>query len=136
MPQAIKTAIYTKLISDTGASSLYTAVGGRIYEGAGKANASLPLLVYEVTTSNTQLIYGDDEIVDAVATFTLYGHRKDGLKALGDIEAKLYTLLNSSNMTTTGYDRGNVTATSRDVRLILEDVVSSQSVYMVTATAF
>ena len=49
MSQAIKTALYTKLTTDQTASSLYTAVGGRIYELQGKDDDDLPLFTYEVT---------------------------------------------------------------------------------------
>jgi hypothetical protein len=135
MPQAIKTAIYTKLTADQTAGTLYAAVGGRIFENEGQDDSALPLLVYEVTSSATSnVMTGDKEIVQAVATL-LYGHKRLGSAALGSIEGKLYSLLNGISMTTTGYDRGVVLATSRDIRQNFEDVLSSQSVYRIEATS-
>ena len=135
MPQAIKTAIYTKLTADQTAGTLYAAVGGRIFENEGQDDSALPLLVYEVTSSTTSNVMDGKEIVQSVATFTLYGHKRLGTAALGSIEGKLYSLLNGLSMTTTGYDRGVVLATSRDVRQNFDDVLSSQSVYRIEATS-
>jgi hypothetical protein len=136
MPQAIKTALYVKLTADQTAGSLYDSVGGRIYEAEGASETTLPLLVYEVTSTDTAQTMGNDEIVDAIVTITIWGHKSKGLAELGAIEGKLYSLLKSSDISPTGYDRGRVIASSRDVRLVVDDVVSSQSVYKVTATDF
>ena len=135
MPQAIKTAIYTKLTDDQTAGTLYAAVGGRIFENEGQDDSALPLLVYEVTSSATSNMMGGKEILQAIATFTLYGHKRLGNAALGALEDKLYNLLNDAELTTTGYDRAVVLATSRDVRQNFDDVLSSQSVYTLEATS-
>lgn len=135
MSQAINTAIYTKLTADQSAGTLYAAVGGRIFENEGQDDSALPLLVYEVTTAETSNVMDGKEIIRANVTFTLFGHKRLGNAALGTIEGKLYTLLNGEGITTTGYDRGVVIATSRDVRQNLVDVLSSQSVYRLEATS-
>ena len=135
MAQALNTAIYTKLTTDQSAGSLHEAVGGRIFEGEGQDDSALPLLVYEITSAATSNVMGGKEIIRAVATFTLYGHRRLGNAALGSIEGKLYNLLNGEDVTTTGYDRSVVTATSRDIRQNFDDVLSSQSVYKIEATS-
>lgn len=135
MPQAINTAIYTKLVASKGVDTFYADVGGRIFENEGQDDSALPLLVYEITSAGTSNVMDGKEIVQAVATFTLYGHKRLGNAALGSIEEKLYALMNDVDLTVAGYDRGVVLATSRDIRQNFDDVLSSQSVYKIEATS-
>jgi len=135
MPQAIKSALYTKLTADQSAGTLYAAVGGRIYEEEGPDDAALPLMVYGVTSSPTSGLFDGEFFVVSTVMFTIYGHRRLGAAALGDIEAKLFTLLDSVALAPTGYDRGVVVCQDRDRRSILGEIIASESTYTIEATS-
>ena len=135
MSQAIKTALYTKLTADQGASSLYTAVGGRIYELQGKADDDLPLFTYEVTSSPIAGLYNGTVLEKSQVIFTIYGHRRLGAQAIGDIEAKLFTLLNQATLAPTGYDSNTViVCLDRDRRTVFDEIITSESVFSIDAT--
>jgi hypothetical protein len=135
MSQAIKTALYVKLTTDQSAGSLYTAVGGRIYELQGKDDDPLPLLTYEVTSSPVAGLYNGTVIEKSQVIITIYGHRRLGAQAVGDIEAKLFTLLNQSALAPVGYDSNSVAiCLDRDRRTVFDEIITSESVYAIDAT--
>jgi len=135
MAQAITNAIYTKLTADQSASSLYTAVGGRIFEMEGKDDADLPLLTFEVQSSPVAGLYTGSIIIKSQVIFTIYGHRRLGSSAIGTIEDKLFTLMNQTTLAPTGYDTNTVVlCLDRDNRTVFGEVISSESVYSVEAT--
>ncbi|MAB57534.1 MAG: hypothetical protein CL524_08290 [Aequorivita sp.] len=135
MSQAIKTALYTKLTTDQTASSVYTAVGGRIYELQGKDDDPLPLLTYEVTSSPIAGLYNGTVIEKSQVILTIYGHRRLGAQAVGDIEAKLFTLLNQTTLAPTGYDSNTVMiCLDRDRRNVFDEIITSESIYAIDAT--
>ena len=135
MSQAIKTALYTKLTTDQTASSVYTAVGGRIYELQGKDDDPLPLLPYEVTSSPIAGLYYGTVIEKSQVILTIYGHRRLGAQAVGDIEAKLFTLLNQTTLAPTGYDSNTVMiCLDRDRRNVFDEIITSESIYAIDAT--
>lgn len=135
MSQAIKSAIYTKLTSDQTSGSLYDSVGGRIYELQGADDADLPLLTYEVSSSPVQGLYNGNIVIKSQVVFTIYGHRRLGVAAIGLIEGKLYDLLKDSELAPTGYDRGVVVPLDRDRRTVFDEIVSSESIYSVESTS-
>lgn len=98
----LKEAIYTALTADTGGSSLYTAVGGRIYDTVGPPKAQLPLLVYNIITDEPFGTLGNDHI-NATVQFDLYTKLGAGTGAATEINDKLYTLLNRQSFTMTGH---------------------------------
>ena len=135
MSQAIKTALYVKLTADQTASSLYTAVGGRIYELQGKDDDLLPLLTYEVTSSPVAGLYNGTVIEKSQLIITIYGHRRLGAQAVGDIEAKLFTLLNQTVLAPVGYDTSTVAiCLDRDRRSVFDEIITSESMYSIEAT--
>ena len=135
MSQAIKTALYTKLTADQTADSFYDDVGGRIYELQGKDDADLPLATYEVTSSPVQGLYNGTIVEKSQVILTLYGHRRLGAQALGDIEAKLFTLINQATLAPSGYDTNTVMiCLDRDRRSVFEEIIVSESVYSIEAT--
>ena len=135
MSQAIKTALYTKLTTDQSAGSLYDDVGGRIYELEGQDDASLPLLTYEVSSTPVEGLYNGTIMLKAQVIVTLYGHRRLGSAALGSIEDKLFTLLNSGTLAPTGYDTNAVmVCVDRDRRTVFDEIIASESVYSLEAT--
>ena len=135
MSQAIKTALYTTLTTDQTASSVYTAVGGRIYELQGKDDDPLPLLPYEVTSSPIAGLYNGTVIEKSQVILTIYGHRRLGAQAVGDIEAKLFTLLNQTTLAPTGYDSNTVMiCLDRDRRNVCDEIITSESIYAIDAT--
>ena len=135
MPQAIKTALYTKLVADQTAGTLYAAVGGRIYEAEGPDDAALPLLTYDVTSSPVAGLFDDEIIVVSTVNFTIFGHRRLGAAAIGDIEDKLFSLIESVALAPTGYDRGVVVCQDRDRRTVLDEIIASESTYTIEATS-
>lgn len=135
MSQAVKTALYTKLTTDKSAGSFYDDVGGRIYELQGTDDADLPLMTYEVTSSPVQGLYNGTIIEKSQVILTLYGHRRLGAQALGDIEAKLFTLVNQATLDPTGYDDNSIMiCLDRDRRTVFEEIIVSESVYSIEAT--
>tara|TARA_R100000655_G_C2992688_1_gene193333 strand:+ start:2439 stop:2852 length:414 start_codon:yes stop_codon:yes gene_type:complete len=135
MSQAVKTALYTKLTTDQSAGSLYTAVGGRIFELQGSDDEALPLLTYEVTSTPVAGLYNGTVIEKSQVILTIYGHRRLGSAAIGDIEAKLFTLLNQTTLAPTGYDNNTVViCLDRDRRTVFDQIIASESVYSIEAT--
>ena len=136
MSQAIKTALYTKLTADQTASSLYTAVGGRIFELQGKDDEDLPLLTYEITSTPVQGLYNGNVIIKAQVIFTIYGHIRLGSANIGSVEDKLFTLMNQTTLAPTGYDNNCVViCLDRDRRTVFDQIIASESVYSIEATS-
>ena len=136
MAQAINTALYVKLTADQSAGSLYDDLGGRIFEMEGKDDDPLPLMTYAVQSSPVQGLYNGDIIIKAQVVFTLFGHRRLGAQAIGDIEAKLFTLMNQTTLAPTGYDSNTVViCLDRDRRTVLDEIIVSESIYSIEATS-
>ena len=136
MSQAIKTAIYTKLTADQGATppSLYDDLGGRIYELQGVDDAALPLLTYEVQSTPVSGLFDGEVYIKSQVLFTIFGHRRLGAAAIGALEDKLYVLMKDATLAPSGYDRGVVVPLDRDRRSVFDEIISSESIYSVEAT--
>ena len=134
MSQAIKTAIYTKLVSVQSDPSLYFSVGGRIYELQGQDDADLPLLTYEVQSTPVSGLFDGEVYIKSQVLFTIYGHRRLGAAAIGTIEDQLYELMKDASLAPSGYDRGVVVPLDRDRRTVFDEIIASESIYSVEAT--
>ena len=134
MSQAIKTAIYTKLVSVQSDPSLYFSVGGRIYELEGQDDADLPLLTYEVQSTPVSGLFDGEVYIKSQVLFTIFGHRRLGAAAIGTIEDQLYTLMKDAALAPSGYDRGVVVPLDRDRRTVFDEIIASESIYSVEAT--
>ena len=136
MAQAINTALYTKLTADQTSGSLYDDVGGRIFELEGKDDEALPLLTYGVQSSPVQGLYNGNIIIKSQVVFTLFGHRRLGAQAVGDIEKKLFDLMNYATLAPSGYDSNTVViCLDRDRRTLFDEIIVSESVYSIEATS-
>ena len=134
MSQAIKTAIYTKLVSVQSDPSLYFSVGGRIYELQGQDDADLPLLTYEVQSTPVSGLFDGEVYIKSQVLFTIYGHRRLGAEVIGTIEDQLYDLMKDAALAPSGYDRGVVVPLDRDRRTVFDEIIASESIYSVEAT--
>ena len=134
MSQAIKTAIYTKLVAVQSDPSLYFSVGGRIYELEGQDDADLPLLTYEVQSTPVSGLFDGEVYIKSQVLFTIFGHRRLGAAAIGTIEDQLYALMKDAALAPTGYDRGVVVPLDRDRRTVFDEIIASESIYSVEAT--
>lgn len=110
--QAIINALREKLEFDQSAGSLYTALGGRIYNTIAPQNAALPLMVLNFGPDTDDRNFGSVTHRMSVQ-IDLYGSLFDGQAALGDIETLLYNLLFNATISPVGYDRGKCTFDSR-----------------------
>ena len=123
--QNVINGLYTKL-SGSGAS-FTDLVGGRIYHQQAPQNDPLPLLVFEVTTTEPQPHFGTliTTIVDV--RFDLWTDIDAGTSTAstgaGVIEQALFDLLQGFELTVTDHDRGLVLFTVRNVRSIEEDAI-------------
>jgi len=134
MSQAIKTAIYDKLVSVQSDPSLYFGLGGRIYELQGVDDAALPLLTYEVQSTPVSGLFDGEVYIKSQVLFTIFGHRRLGAAAIGVLEDQLYVLMKDAALAPTGYDRGVVIPLDRDRRTVFDEIISSESIYSVEAT--
>jgi len=119
--QAIVDAIYAKLTADQTSGSVYSDVGGRIYEMRAPQDAALPLLVFTVIPESVPLIASDN--TDAEVQIDLWGHVRLGAKAIGDINDKLDALFNRVAITPTGSNAGMTQVIDPGLRTIEEDAV-------------
>jgi hypothetical protein len=102
MPDALATGLGAKLIEDQSAGSLYADLAGRIYENEAPEDAALPLLTWEVVTDEPRRTFDNDHL-QTVIQFNLYGDADSGAKALELINDKLYLLLNRQTFSLVGY---------------------------------
>ncbi len=55
MSQIVLTSLYNRLISQTGAGTVYTLVGGRIYQIEAPQGVTLPCLVFSTSGNDTEI---------------------------------------------------------------------------------
>jgi hypothetical protein len=128
-------ALQAKLIADTSEGTFYDAVGGRIYQAEAPENlTSYPYCVWQFLGSDQLRCYGSVMMHVANIQFDLYGTKVAGITALGDIETKLFTLLEGVSLTPTGFDRGKVLFTRRGETTIDEDAIRVMSEATITGT--
>lgn len=128
MSQVIYDGLYTKLTAVQTAGSLYAAVSGRIYDTQKPQGANLPCLVYRVVESPVTPYFGGKTLVTATVEFDIFGPLGDSipgggntyLQDVGEIEAKLFALLQGFDLTVTGHDRGQCTIKDHGTREFAE----------------
>lgn len=136
MSQAIIEGLKTKLYADQTAGTFYAAVSGRIYENQAPQNSELPHCVFTMVNSDVERYMTGQRSFDCTVTFDIYGKADLGLEVLGDIEEKLYDLLDGVSLTVAGADRGVVTFNSRNVRGTEEDAHRITDEVRIQATEF
>lgn len=108
MSSGIVEAVYTKLTTDQGVGTFYNDLGGRIYVGEAPINATMPLCVLTYVGATADGHFGTaphQSWVRVVIQIDLWSDFNQGMEAVGDIDAKLWTLLHGATMSSvTGYD--------------------------------
>lgn len=143
---AISNALYTKLVADQTAGSLYAAVEGRIHLGeAPHVDATtppiIPCLVYNIIGDEQLRSFGGVMTHGVTVQFDLYGKATVGMSnaggtGIGDIESKLFSLLEGAALAPTGFDRGLVTFTNRFVTSVDGDAIRIVDQAEITGTDF
>jgi hypothetical protein len=133
MSQSILEALYAKL-NGSGAS-FANDVGGRIYETEAPINATYPFCsVLTVATPITRNMDGGNNKRQRVQ-IDLFATRGSGGESLGDINTKLFALLQGVTLTpVTGHDRGVVTCIEEGIRTMDEDVIRIMSEWQIQGT--
>lgn len=133
--KAITDAIYTKLTASQGAGTLYAAVGGRIYFTEAPPNTAMPHLVFSSIASPVAHAYGPVIQEQMLVQFDIWCNKTDGMEDSAlDIESKLFTLMDSVNITPSGYDRGSVFFTNRGTIVADDDAYHVVDECTITAT--
>ena len=116
--QATITGLYGALAADQSAGSFYTDLGGRIYEGVAPEEGPLPHMVFVHITDPAVNYLGGSTGIEAQVQIDLYGERRLGAKALGDIQAKVLTAMEGTEITIAGHVGGQLEFTERGRRSI------------------
>jgi len=135
MSQIVLTSIYNKLISATGAGSVYATVGGRIYQIEAPQAAALPCLVYAITDNEVTTFFGttaksrQDLIVQNSFFFALSA--ASAVATAMNVEATLFDLLNRQTITPSdaSYTSMEMFALNRGVPDIGEDFITVETSY-------
>lgn len=140
MSQAILDALHAKLVADQSAGTFYDDVGGRIYQGQGPNNVALPYCEFDSVGVEPEVFMDQGGTGPRTQTadvqIDLYGNTDDGPKALGDVEQKLYDLLEKASISPTGSDRGVVRCSIRMLRVVEEDAYRITDQFTIQATEF
>lgn len=123
--QNVVNGLYTKL-SGSGAS-FSDLVGGRIFHQQASQNAALPLLVFEVVTTEPQPHFGALITTLVDVRFDIWTDIDAGTSTAstgaGAIEQALFDLLEGFALTVVDHDRGLLLFTVRNVRSVEEDAI-------------
>jgi hypothetical protein len=136
--QKLVNSIYSRLTTDQTSGSLYDDVGGRIYYGKAPDDSALPAiiidLVNEKTTNAMAGGYGD-RVDTASFQIDIYGDIKIGVVSVGNIEIKLFNLLDSVTLSATDYNHVSVECTTRNQRTMGDEAHRIVSEYDVIGSA-
>lgn len=140
MSQAILEGLHTKL---TAAGTFNTSVNSRVYQFPGPDNVKLPYLSWFQVVSNSNPTQTNETGHFVRIQLDLYGKRaqspldtQNGWEVLGDIEEELYDLLQKTDLTVSGHDRGRVRFVSRGVRSVEDDTLRITDEIIVEAMEF
>jgi len=139
MSQIVLTSLYNKLISVTGAGTVYTIVGGRIYQIEAPQGVALPCLVFSISGNETETFMGTavKSRQELTATF-LFFFKPDSTAAVVTAmaaESALFTLLNRVSMTPSDatYTSIDSYVLTRGVPDIGEDFITVETTYRIIA---
>jgi len=139
MSQIVLTSLYNKLISVTGAGTVYTIVGGRIYQIEAPQGVALPCLVFSISGNETETFMGTavKSRQELTATF-LFFFKPDSTAAVVTAmaaESALFTLLNRVSMTPSdaSYTSIDSYVLTRGVPDIGEDFITVETTYRIIA---
>jgi hypothetical protein len=123
--QNVVNGLFTTL--DGSGASFSDLVGGRIFHQQAEQNIVLPLLVFEVATSDPQPHFGTLITTLVDVRFDIWTDIDAGTATAstgaGEIEQALFDLLQGFELTVTAHDRGLLLFTVRNVRSIEEDAI-------------
>jgi hypothetical protein len=132
MSAALSTAFFTQMTTDQGASSFYTAVGGRIYHGEGPENATLPLAVYSEIEHTASPFYGGKVMSRVIVEVEVFYDKNAGIAAAAATADKLFTACDQTIVASvTGFDRATIQCTERGVPEVLEDAIGVRTRFSV-----
>jgi len=139
MSQIVLTSLYNKLISVTGAGTVYTIVGGRIYQIEAPQGVALPCLVFSISGNETETFMGTavKSRQELTATF-LFFFKPDSTAAVVTAmaaESALFTLLNRVSITPSDatYTSIDSYVLTRGVPDIGEDFITVETTYRIIA---
>lgn len=129
--KAIEDAIYTKLTTDQAAGSFYDDVGGRISLNEASDSKALPHCVLAVITDVPARFLGGKR--DANALFDIDIYSNEGIATLQVTNGKLFTLLDNSTITITGFTLGYIQCQETGIVGIDDDRTKITSTWRVIA---
>lgn len=116
--QATVTGLYAALTANQASGTFYADLGGRIYESLAPEGSALPLMVFTEITDPPINYLGGSSDIEATVQIDLYGERRLGAKALGDIHTKVLTAMEGASITIAGHVGGQLEFTDRGRRSI------------------
>ena len=131
---ALPVGIYNKLKSVTTAGSVYAYVSGRLYERQAPLDAALPLLVYRVVTNVPDRYFANPDI-GAEFQIELYAAFPEVTAGtqIDTVNDTLFTLLDGTTLTISGYTGGAVMCIDRGIVEIESDAIYAISRWRVWA---
>jgi len=139
MSQIVLTSLYNRLVSQTGAGTVYTLVGGRIYQIEAPQGVTLPCLVFSISGNETEIYMGTavKSLQQLTATFVFF-FKPDAAAAVATAmaaEAALFTQLNRVSMTPSDASYTSIESyvLTRGVPDIGEDFISVETTYRIIA---
>jgi hypothetical protein len=135
LSQKLVNAIYTKLTADQTAGSLYDDVDGRIYYGLAPDDSALPLILIDLVYERVENSMGGDRVDRASFQIDIFGDIKSGVVSVGNMEIKLFDLIDSVTITATGYDKVSIECKTRNQRTIGDEAHRIMCEYDVVGSA-
>jgi len=135
MSQKLSNSLYSKLTDDQTGGSLYDDVGGRIYYGLAPDDSALPAIIIDLISEGVENSMNGDRVDTASFQIDIYGDIKLGVVAVGNIEIKLFSLLDSVTLSATDYNHVSVECKSRNQRTMGDEAHRIVSEYDVIGSA-
>ena len=129
MSAALLNALYTKILTSTGAGGFANTFTSRVYLNSAPADTALPLCVYTGSQMVRERTMGGTSRHSLRITFSMY-NTNDGSSILVTAQTRLKTLLDGVVLTTvSGYDRATVILREQGVPQFEDDSWSIEDEY-------
>lgn len=130
--QAIVDAIYVKLTA-SGATNPSALVSGRIAESEGPFDESFPHILFHIISDPVDATFLRDN-ADIIVQVDTYGEKSGGSKAVRVVSDAIFSLLNRSTLSISGFTGGTVDGQDRGSRTTEGDAIRIMQMYRVQTT--
>jgi hypothetical protein len=132
---ALEIGIYNKLIADSGAGGVAALATGGIYNTQAADDATLPLVLFNVSDDPIGQRFSATDLIDAEFTIEVIADKELGAVPMDAIVDRAVALLNNQTLTISGFEGNSVQCLNRGVTFTDVDAIRSVSVYKIHANA-